>query len=478
MNNKFSLNIKLIRGVTFILFIIMTYICFKLIYTLPLSSDHLDNISHVILKSKIVISILLFVIFILVINIINTKQVFSKNEKFYIDNIKDILKGTDYAVFIHKEDICVYANNLGKLMLGYTIEDDLKGKSIFSFTPFEYYNSIKLLFKKEKNFTLTDSLDSKFIDKKGNKFSVRLFGSRLNNSSLCITVAINSEKSTKNNVLREYTELKEKVNSHKYKLDIYSNLSHDMKTPLNIILSSIQVIEFKLLNSDSSCTSNAILKNIRIIEQNSYRLLKFINNLLDINKLDSGNAELNLTYGNIVETIETVTLSIIPYIENKGLRLIFDTSDEEICTSYDSDYIDRILLNLLSNAVKYTPKSGVIYVNVIKKDNTVILSVKDTGCGIPEDKLDLIFERFKQANCLTIDKNRGTGIGLSLVKSLVELHHGNISVKSHCGEGSEFVITLPLTDKAKNIHNNEFQDKNLANSYMQNINIELSDLGK
>lgn len=478
MDNKFSLNIKSIRGLTYVFFIVLAFIYFRLVYTLPSKSDYFHNISYVTLMLKIIIPLLLFIIFILIINIMNTKQLFINNENFYLNNMTDILDVTDYAVFIHRKDICVYANNPAKLMLGYAIEDNLKGTSIFSFTPFECYNTLKLLFKKEKKFTLTNSLHSKFIDKKGNNFSVKLFGTRLNNSSLCITFAMNCEKSTETNVIRKYNELKEKINCDKNKLDIYSNLSHDMKTPLNIILSSVQVIEFKLLNSTSSSKNNAILKNTRIIEQNSYRLLKFINNLLDINKLDSGNAELNLTYGNIVETIENVTLSIIPYIENKGLNLIFDTSDEEICTSYDSDYIDRILLNLLSNAVKYTPKSGVINVNVIKENSKVILSVKDSGSGIPEDKLDLIFERFKQANCLTIDKNKGTGIGLSLVKSLVELHNGNISVKSSCGEGSEFIVTLPLSDEAKNIHNNEFQDKNLANSYMQNINIELSDIGK
>ena len=169
--------------------------------------------------------------------------------------------------------------------------------------------------------------------------------------------------------------------------------------------------------------------------------------------------------------IEDITLSIADYVENKGIKLIFDTNVEEKITAVDGDKIERIMLNLLSNAVKFTNSGGQILVNVIDKGETVSIIVKDTGTGIPEDKKNLIFERFGQVD-KTLSRNReGTGLGLCLVKSFVELHGGTIAIESQVGLGSSFIIDLPVKHVEKNAENKAFYETDT-----ERINIEFSDI--
>lgn len=206
--------------------------------------------------------------------------------------------------------------------------------------------------------------------------------------------------------------------------------------------------------------------------------MKLINNLLDISKLDSGFIRLNCHNENVVSIVEDIALSLVPYVESKGIELIFDTNVEEKIMAVDSDKMERIILNLLSNAVKFTPPEGKIYVNVQCDDENVYIVVKDTGIGIPEDKLKVIFERFGQAGS-TVEENQGSGIGLYLAKSFVCLHGGEISVKSSRGGGSEFTVRLPVkiieenyTDKIDCTNGGEITCKNK----MDQINMEFADV--
>ena len=140
-----------------------------------------------------------------------------------------------------------------------------------------------------------------------------------------------------------------------------------------------------------------------------------------------------------------ITESVSPFVEQKGLSIEFDTLDEEIITAVDIDKIERIILNLLSNAIKFTNPGGMIYVKVARKDNDVVIKIIDTGIGIPRDMQSRIFDRYSQVNSELTAEFEGSGIGLSIVKSFVELHNGTIEVKSEVNRGSEFIITLPIT---------------------------------
>lgn len=210
------------------------------------------------------------------------------------------------------------------------------------------------------------------------------------------------------------------------------------------------------------------------MKQNCYRLLRLTSNLIDMTKLDNGYFEVSLKNCNVVQIIEDITLSVASYIENKGIRLTFDTDIEEKTMAVDPDKLERIMLNLLSNAVKFTEREGSIFVNVSDKEDGIEISVRDTGIGIPEDKLNVIFERFRQVNNLLTREREGSGIGLSLTKNLVELLGGNIRVKSKQGEGSEFIVWLPYSY----VEGEAVDEDELYNnqSRVERIHIEFSDI--
>ncbi|MBC8060694.1 MAG: ATP-binding protein [Clostridiaceae bacterium] len=148
----------------------------------------------------------------------------------------------------------------------------------------------------------------------------------------------------------------------------------------------------------------------------------------------------------------------------------------------DDDKIERIVLNLFSNAIKFTKPGGKIEVNIYQGQKEVIISIKDTGIGIPEDKLASIFDRFSQVDKTLARNMEGTGIGLALVKSLVEMHRGKVYVKSIYGEGTEFLIHLPentldtVNEKYKDTVNLNKQYENKQESNIEKINIEFSDI--
>jgi two-component system, cell cycle sensor histidine kinase PleC len=256
------------------------------------------------------------------------------------------------------------------------------------------------------------------------------------------------------------------------KSEFFSNISHELKTPLTVILGAIQLIEkgyFHELNRRKSDKHN------RTIKQNCYRLIRLLNNILDMNKLDSGFIKICPVNCNIVYLIEEITQSVAPFAEQKGVLLEFDTESEEIITGVDVDKIERIILNLLSNSIKFTPSGGKVSVTLKTISKKIFISVKDTGLGIPSDMQKSIFERFKQIGSTLTKDFEGTGIGLSLVKSFVELHNGTITVISEVNKGSEFIIELPITLASTDSENQVVEPK-IHNKIIEAINIEFSDI--
>ena len=287
---------------------------------------------------------------------------------------------------------------------------------------------------------------------------------------LCITRDITSKKilSDKNKIYEE------KLKLEKMRTEFFSSTSHEFKTPLNIILATMQLFNTAIENKEIVATGNIdINRYIKYIKQNSYRLLRLVNNLIDINKMDNGYYEIYLENNNIVEIVEDITMSVSEYADSKGIELIFDTEVEEQIIACDPDKIERVMLNLLSNAIKYTPKNGSISIKIELLENKVIILIEDNGIGIPSGKLDTIFDRYSQIDNDITKTNQGSGIGLALVKSLVELHGGNISVESEINIGSKFIIELPIQtidieEKSK--------VKRSIDSRIEKCNVEFSDI--
>jgi signal transduction histidine kinase len=259
------------------------------------------------------------------------------------------------------------------------------------------------------------------------------------NTSFRIKERLLEEENEKNKKL-----LNETILSETLKTEFFSNLSHELRTPLNVILCTLQLLDTFPSHNEVNDEERKFKKYSNIMKQNCYRQLRLVNNMIDITKLDAGFLELNLQNCNIVNVVESVTLSVSEYIRTKSIELIFDTDIEECIISCDPEKIERVMLNILSNSIKFTKPGGRMTVNMYDKGENIIISIKDTGIGIPNDKLDIIFDRFRQVDKSLTRKQEGSGIGLSIVKSIVELHKGKISVLSECGKGTEFIIAIPV----------------------------------
>ena len=242
----------------------------------------------------------------------------------------------------------------------------------------------------------------------------------------------------KNNNLKEQRDSKE-IDKNNY----FMNLSHELRTPLNIILSTEQLITN--LNSRNENIDKDKLNNyMDILRGNSKRLLKLINDIIDLSKIQEEMYNIDIMEHEIVFFVEDLALSMKEYIEAKGIELIIDPEIEEKIIECDINDIEKCLINLIGNAMKFTPEGGKIIIRISDLNDKVKISIIDSGIGISEKDINEIFNRFEQAYNKKSEEFGGSGIGLMLTKQIIELHKGDLVVKSELGKGSEFSILLPV----------------------------------
>ncbi len=254
----------------------------------------------------------------------------------------------------------------------------------------------------------------------------------------------------------------------------FANLSHELRTPLNVIFSAQQMMSLIIGQQSCDKCKNSLNKYNKIIKQNCYRLIRLIGNLIDITKIDAKFFEVTKRNCDIVKVVENITQSVAVYIKDKNIELSFDTEIGEKVIACDPDKIERIMLNLLSNAVKFTPEHGKIIVRMTSDGRYLKILVKDTGIGINEEMQKVIFERFVQADKSMSRNREGSGIGLSLVKSLVDLHQGKISLVSEVTKGSEFTVELPESMIPYEFYGD--CGDGIRDQHIERIHIEFSDI--
>lgn len=285
------------------------------------------------------------------------------------------------------------------------------------------------------------------------------------------------ELKLKEEILEEKKRLLQEMSSYdKMKTDFFVNISHELRTPLNIILSTLQLLKLYADNNQLSSENIQLSKYLKAMKQNCYRLLRLVNNVIDITKIDSGFLTPVFKRQDIVSVIEDTALSAVDYIKANDIEFYFDTNIEEKYMCFDKDKLERILLNLLSNAIKFSNPSSTISVQVLDKGDTVSIIVKDTGIGMHKDTLETIFDKFAQADKSLSRCHEGSGIGLSLVKALVEIHNGKITVESKYGVGSTFTVTLPTN--LQETPDNEPSQASFTSDLADKVLIEFSDLIK
>lgn len=314
----------------------------------------------------------------------------------------------------------------------------------------------------------------KYIGKNGNERIID-WNWRNDSENNCVMIT-GSDITDKVKLEQEKLKIEKALEMETLKTEFFANMSHEFRTPINIILSAIQILNDNYTDSFENHKNEKFKSYLKAMRQNSYRLMKLINNLIDLTKIDGGYYELKKQNCNIVEIIENIVSSVVLYMENIQRHIIFDTEEEEIILACDVEKIERIILNLISNAVKFTDTDGNIFINIKLSENkqNIIVSVWDDGAKIKESDSEIIFERFRQTDNLLNRRCEGSGIGLSLVKSLVELHHGKIWANTNIAEGAEICFTLPIV---KCEEHNTIKHKNAAlSNKVLTCDIEFSDI--
>ncbi len=250
----------------------------------------------------------------------------------------------------------------------------------------------------------------------------------------------------KSQLLFEQNETKRAKELDNLKTQLYTNITHEFRTPLTVILGMAHQIASK--------PHEYLKSGIDMITRNGESLLKLVNEMLDLSKLESGKMSLQLMQGDVVIFLRYIVESFHSLAESQKKQLHFLSEIDSLNTAYDPEKMRQIVANLLSNSIKFTPEKGNIYISVNesmlpgKEDqSSLIIKVKDTGIGIPEDQMQYIFDRFYKSDNSHTRRAEGTGIGLALTKELVKLMEGEISVKSPptgAHKGSEFTVILPF----------------------------------
>ena len=253
---------------------------------------------------------------------------------------------------------------------------------------------------------------------------------------------VNQKTINLNKQLEENQRLNKEIIEHeKFKNNYFVNLSHELRTPINIVMSTVQLINSRITNNN--ITYEKINEYMDIISKSCDNLLKIINDILDSSKIETGQYKIHKKNNDIVYVVEEAALNMRKYIEDKGLSLIIDPDMEEQIVSCDATEIERCVVNLLANAVKFTPESGEVRVYIKEVENNIEITVEDTGIGISKEDQEFIFKRFSQVDGTGVTKSSSSGIGLTLVKYVAELHGGYIRLESELNKGSKFTIGLP-----------------------------------
>lgn len=262
---------------------------------------------------------------------------------------------------------------------------------------------------------------------------------------------------------KELNRIKEK---NKFKTEFLSNVAYDIKKPINKIFETNN----NLIENKGKYNSENINNHTRLVKQNCYRLIRLLNNIEYVSRIDNGTCTLELRKCDIVKLVENIVKISKTYTDKKGIDISFKSEVNKKILSLDIDKVEKIILNILSNAIKFTDTGGRIDINLYMENEQVCISIKDTGIGIPKDKTEVIFENFEQLDTTLSRGCEGTGMGLSVVKKLANLNNIKINVESELNKGSEFIITLPNNIVSKNI---KLQDKFAQD---EKIDIEFSDI--
>ncbi len=235
--------------------------------------------------------------------------------------------------------------------------------------------------------------------------------------------------------------------ANKSKAGFLATMSHELRTPLNAIIGFSEMIQAELLGP---LGNNRYNDYVRCIHESGRHLLELINDILDMSKIESGKYELFHEPVNAVKTARLAFHMIEAQAEEKNIRLQFDTTDDLPVIEADRRAFMQIIINILSNAVKFTREKGTVSMRLfLEKEDTIVVAIKDTGIGIPEDKIEAVTRPFEQVSNAMTRQHQGTGLGLAITKRLIEFHGGALHIASQLGEGTTVTVRMPIVTPQK-----------------------------
>ncbi|MDM0467940.1 HAMP domain-containing sensor histidine kinase [Clostridium perfringens] len=406
-----------------------------------------------------------------------------KRNKRYLQKKIDELKGLEFLlekeellfnkmistigdyIFIFKDEKLFYLNNEALEFLG------IRNRESILFESMEVlYEEIlkKQVYSKEKK-----SIDSyeEIIFKNINggysngEFYTIPFGDNYK-------IIIINDITKKNNALRLNKYLKDKLEEENIKGEFFTNICHELRTPINVISSALQLNNLNIENRNIK----SIERNNLVIKQNCLRLIRTINNFIDANKISEGQIEANVMVLNVVEVVENILDASAEYINKKKINFVFDPDFEEIFIAIDRDFLERIILNLLSNSVKYGRIDGNIYVKIYFEGKDLVIMIENDGVSISYDEQKYIFDKFTKSNKALNRTQEGSGLGLYISKSLMKMQGGDLKVEIYEGYGNKFklyfydVDLFKETDRTEHIFNNNYYN------LKERAEIEFSDI--
>ena len=398
-------------------------------------------------------------------NVENLKDM-SFNLEYYKVIYEELLRNMPGGILISSENKIMFVNNKVLSLFELKSENAIIGKNIINLID---EGSRKKYIEDLENLDL-DKMETNTIDTRFSYNDVTFEGEEIrfyeNVHDKVFQVSIISNIDDKIKLEKAKRELELRDLMDKTKNEVLSNISHEFKTPVNVIYSTVQIQDINLKKGNYG----KILEFNQIIKQNCNRLIMLINNFIDSTKLENNKLDIKLKCVNIVAIVEDITMSVINFAERQDIQLIFDTEEEELYCEIDIEYMERVMLNLLSNAIKYNRKNGTIDVIVKNDEENVYIEVIDSGIGIPKDKIDRIFDRFERMQNNKAVIKEGSGIGLSIVKQLVKALNGNIEIESELDKGT----TIRLTFKKSDNYGEEIYD--VSQDLEEKVKLEMSDI--
>ncbi|QJA09159.1 PAS domain-containing sensor histidine kinase [Romboutsia sp. CE17] len=328
---------------------------------------------------------------------------------------------------------------------------------------YDRFNEIVKEYVKSESYGKFKKFSNK--DDRNTTLSIAITDLKEDNNLVCVVSVLDNEYRS----VQMVEKLTDMENKYKFKTEFLYTIAENLKKPINTIFEVNKILQ----NSEDRADFKYIDNYAKVVRQNSYRLKRLLNNIEEISKIENGILDMNYSRCDVVKFTENIVMLAREYANDKNLEILFIKNINKKIILIDKDKIEKMLLNLLSNAIKFNSNNGKILVSINSNKDEVIISVEDTGVGIPEDKIESIFGNFEQVDTTLSRGAEGTGVGLALVKKLADAHNAKINVYSKVGYGSKFEIVLENNNilESKEDEQLEYKDTDI-----EKIDIEFSDI--